>query len=50
MKSYKELVEKLKKIKERGWIKTHRQGNTGIGKTLEDILGIKIYKPQSFFS
>ena len=41
MKSYKELVEKLKKIKERGWIKTHREGNTGIGKTLEDILGIK---------
>ncbi len=23
-----------------GWIKTHRSGNTGIGKTLEDLLGI----------
>lgn len=23
-----------------GWITTHRSGNTGIGKTLEDLLGI----------
>ena len=23
-----------------GWIKTHRSGPTGIGKTLEDLLGI----------
>lgn len=28
------------KIKEMGWIKTHRAGPTGIGKTLEDLLGI----------
>ncbi|MEW6608980.1 MAG: MvaI/BcnI family restriction endonuclease [bacterium] len=37
---YSELVKKLKTIKEMGYIKTHRIGNTGIGKTLEDLLGI----------
>jgi hypothetical protein len=41
MKEYWELVKKLKKIKLKGYIKTHRAGNTGIGKTLEDLLGIK---------
>jgi len=40
MIGYNELIEKLKKIKETGWIRTHRAGNTGIGKTLEDLLGI----------
>lgn len=41
MKGYNEIVEKLKVIKKKGYIKTHRAGNTGIGKTLEDLLGIK---------
>ncbi|MEM3432745.1 MAG: MvaI/BcnI family restriction endonuclease [Candidatus Methanomethyliaceae archaeon] len=41
MITYNELIERLKKIKEKGYIKTHRAGNTGIGKTLEDLLGIK---------
>lgn len=40
MITYPELVKKLKAIKEMGYIKTHRAGNTGIGKTLEDLLGI----------
>lgn len=40
MIGYKELIQKLKKIRKMGWIKTHRAGNTGIGKTLEDLLGI----------
>ena len=40
MKSYSELLEGLKKLKEKGFVKTHRSGNTGIGKTLEDLLGI----------
>lgn len=31
---------KLKEIKKMGYIRTHRSGNTGIGKTLEDLLGI----------
>jgi hypothetical protein len=34
------MIEKLKKIAEMGYIKTHRAGDTGIGKTLEDLLGI----------
>ncbi|MEO0123052.1 MAG: MvaI/BcnI family restriction endonuclease [candidate division WOR-3 bacterium] len=41
MKGYLEITRKLRKIKEMGYIKTHREGNTGIGKTLEDLLGIK---------
>lgn len=35
-----DFVMEFKKIKELGWIKTHRSGPTGIGKTLEDLLGI----------
>lgn len=35
------LKKKLREIKKMGFIKTHRRGNTGIGKTLEDLLGIK---------
>ncbi|MBU1165282.1 glycosyl hydrolase [Patescibacteria group bacterium] len=35
------LKNKLHNIKKMGFIKTHRAGNTGIGKTLEDLLGIK---------
>lgn len=40
MITYLEMIKKLKAIKEMGYIKTHRAGNTGIGKTLEDFLGI----------
>lgn len=37
-----QLIEKLVEIKNRGWIKSKRQGNAGgIGNTLEDLLGIK---------
>lgn len=35
------LKKKLQKIKKTGFVKTHRHGNTGIGKTLEDLLGIQ---------
>ena len=38
--SLSDFVREYKKICEMGWIKTHRAGSTGIGKTLEDILGI----------
>ena len=41
MKTFDELVEGIKELKKRGFIKTHRSGNTGIGKTLEDLLGIE---------
>jgi hypothetical protein len=40
MITYSELLEKLKAIKKMGYVKTHRAGNKGIGKTLEDLLGI----------
>lgn len=36
-----DLKAKLEKIKAMGFVKTHRAHNTGIGKTLEDLLGIK---------
>ena len=35
-----QLINRLKKIKKMGFIKTHRANDTGIGKTLEDLLGI----------
>jgi len=35
-----QLVQKLKKIKKIGFIPTHRVNDTGIGKTLEDLLEI----------
>ncbi len=41
MRTYNELIEGLKELKERGFVKTHRVGDTGIGKTLEDILEIE---------
>lgn len=41
MKEYGELVSKLKGIKNYGYVRTHRAGDTGIGKTLEDLLGIE---------
>lgn len=36
-----DFIREYKKICEMGWIKTHRSGPTGIGKTLEDLLGIE---------
>ncbi|MFA5936585.1 MAG: MvaI/BcnI family restriction endonuclease [Candidatus Paceibacterota bacterium] len=35
------IKKDLKALKELGWIKSNRKHNTGIGKTLEDHLGIK---------
>lgn len=35
-----EFAEEYQRIKEMGWIKTNRAGPTGVGKTLEDLLGI----------
>jgi len=36
-----DLPVKLEKFRRMGWIKSHRKGDTGIGKTIEDLLGIK---------
>ena len=41
METYLELIEGLKELKKQGFVKTHRAGDTGIGKTLEDLLGIE---------
>lgn len=35
------LQKKLKEIEAMGFVETHRLSDTGIGKTLEDLLGIK---------
>lgn len=35
-----DFIREYTKIKEMGWIRTHRANSTGIGKTLEDLLGI----------
>lgn len=35
-----EFICEFQKIKAQGWIQTHRSGPTGVGKTLEDLLGI----------
>ncbi|EHK2357602.1 MvaI/BcnI family restriction endonuclease [Clostridium perfringens] len=35
-----ELMKRINQIKGLGWIKSHRQGDTGIGKTFEDQLGV----------
>lgn len=40
-KNLDDFVKKFTKITEMGWIKTHRAGPTGIGKTLEDLLEIE---------
>ncbi len=40
MITLEEFIERFNEIKNMGWIRTHRSGTTGIGKTLEDLLGI----------
>jgi hypothetical protein len=37
---YADFLQKIKQIKKMGYIKSHRAGPTGVGKTLEDLLGI----------
>ena len=40
--SKKEIISKLKEIRDLGWIRNNRPGNAGgVGNTLEDLLGIK---------
>lgn len=38
---FNEFMVEIVKIKNAGYIKSHRTGDTGIGKTLEDLLGIE---------
>ena len=37
--NYSELKAEFEKIKNMGWVESHRSGDTGIGKTFEDLLG-----------
>ena len=37
-----EFITEFTKIKEQGWIKTHRSGPTGIGTTLEELLSLTL--------
>jgi len=41
MRTLEETLQKLNDLKATGYIKTHRAGPTGIGKTLEDLLDIE---------
>jgi len=36
----REFKKNFSKIKQQGWIKSHRKGPTGIGQTLEQLLGL----------
>jgi hypothetical protein len=38
---FNEFMVKIASIKNAGYVKSHRTGDTGIGKTLEDLLGIQ---------
>lgn len=40
METLEEAVNRLQEIQSMGYLATHRPGPTGIGKTLEDLLGI----------
>lgn len=40
MKSKNQIIKKFKEIKNKGFIKSNRSGNTGIGKTFEDVMQI----------
>lgn len=39
--TFDEFVQRLREIRDIGFVETHRAGNTGIGKTLEDLLDIQ---------
>ena len=38
--SVKEFVRRFITVRELGWVPSHRKNNTGIGKTLEDLMQI----------
>jgi hypothetical protein len=38
--NYEEFVERIKQIKDMEFVESNRSGDTGVGKTLEDLLGI----------
>ena len=38
--SVREFITRFQAVRNRGWVRSHRANNTGIGKTLEDLMGI----------
>ena len=40
MKTYEDFINGLRDLKGLGYVKAHRGNDTGIGKTLEDLLGV----------
>lgn len=38
--NYNEFLKRITEIKEMNYVRSHRKGDTGIGKTIEDLLGI----------
>ena len=38
--SVKEFIDRYLAVRELGWVRSHRKNNTGIGKTLEDLMEI----------
>lgn len=41
IQDFEDFVGKLKEISKKGFVETHRNADTGVGKTLEDLLGIE---------
>ena len=39
MNNIKNLYQKFESIQKMGWVKSYRKGDTGIGKTFEELLG-----------
>ncbi len=35
------FIENFKRVRDLGWVRSHRSHNTGIGKTLEDLMGVE---------
>ena len=35
------IIEKFNEVKKIGYVKSHRENNTGIGKTFEDFMGVE---------
>ena len=40
IETLEDFIRAYEKIRERGWIRTHQAGPPGVGRTLEDLLGI----------
>ncbi len=39
-----ELKRKIEKLRDLGWVRSYRKGNTGVGHTMEGLLGYGLCK------